>query len=261
MTTDSATKQLIQSWLQDKGFDVEEIPVSSTKTPDFLVRDTTHSYLLEVKDKFPDPQTLKERQETLEAGGVYEHQEHLSHDNASSYVISEAYKQLSTYKEKTADFKLVLLFARGLHPEAQRQRFEATLYGTANILDVSTEDSPVTPCYFFFYSDFFRFSDVLDGAVVTDHRRGNLCLNTQSQRYNDLKQSNLYRLFLPDGVIDPREEEAAGHAYIADWDSRRGDKVLTLQLLKQKYKNPNLLEVNPKLYSGEMRVPREHNDG
>jgi len=66
----------------------------------------------------------------------------------------------------------------------------------------------------------------------------------------------LYQAF-GEGVCDPVEEEAAGTAYIADWDRSRKDKNETLGLLQQKYKRPGLLDIEFKQYSGEMLVPSQ----
>ena len=110
------------------------------------------------------------------------------------------------------------------------------------------------PCYFFYFSDFYRYAATIDGAIVSDEQEGTLCLNSFSPHYDDLKQSKLYQVF-QDGIRDPVAEAAAGHAYIADWSGTRKDQKATLQRLKEKYNKPQLIDFQPKHYSGEMIVP------
>jgi hypothetical protein len=144
-----------------------------------------------------------------------------------------------------------------LHPDVDMQQLEATLYGTMAIIDRDTfTEEPYKPCYFFNFNSFFEFRDTLDGAIVSDEQQGKFCLNPHSARYQELKQSALYQAF-GEGVCDHVEEEAAGTAYIADWDRSRKDKNETLGLLQQRYKRPGLLDIEFKQYSGEMLVPSQ----
>ena len=253
----------VERWLQSVvGMRVEKIPESDAKTPDFFVSDSRHSYLLEVKDKFPNAQELIRRKETLERGEVYDGQERLSHNRNISNVISDAVKQLSNYNEKSADFKLVWLHARGLYPDVQMQQLEATLYGAVDITDRDTwteGGATVKPCYFFYFNDFYQFRDTVDGAVVADDHRAKFCLNPYSLRFMELKQSTFCQAFAG-GICDPLEQEAAGRAYIADWDGSRRDKKVTLRLLQEKYNRPNLLDFEFTHLSGEMLVQREDNE-
>ena len=98
--------------MQSVGLQVERIPESDTKTPDFYISDSRHSYLLEVKDSFPDLKELNRRKEILESGEVYNTQEQLRHNRNISNVISDVAKRLSAYKEKFANFRFVWLHAR-----------------------------------------------------------------------------------------------------------------------------------------------------
>src|SRR5215217_7548364 len=105
MSRELSTEMSAQLFLQRAGFQVQRIPESDTpKTPHFFVSDNSHSYLLEVKEKFSDTQKLATRKETLERGEVYQHQEQLSHNRNISNIIRDAVHQLSSYGEKAADF-------------------------------------------------------------------------------------------------------------------------------------------------------------
>ena len=61
------------------GLDVQPIPVGATKTPDFRVSDGTQTYLLEVKDKFQDSDSIRRREKALDSGGIWEEETELAY--------------------------------------------------------------------------------------------------------------------------------------------------------------------------------------
>ena len=257
------TEDLVYQILQGMSLTVERIPTAASKTPDFYVTDGKYSYLIEVKDRFPNAEEMKRRRKVLESGAVYDTQEKLSWNRNISKVICGAVEQLSSYTDKQADFRIVWLIARTLHPEVQIHQLEATLYGSVDITDRNEWDdgADVKPCYFFTYSSFFELSDKLDGAVVSDESRGKFCLNPFSAHYQDLKQSKLCTIFSADeAIVDPTEEEAAEEAYIADWKGSRKAKQVTLARLKENYNKPDLLDLEFTHLSGQIVVPRQKDD-
>ena len=79
-----STEDFVARGLRSLGLDVQPIPVGATKTPDFRVSDGTQTYLLEVKDKFPDSDSIRRREKALDLGGIWEEETELAYQNALS---------------------------------------------------------------------------------------------------------------------------------------------------------------------------------
>ena len=171
-----------------------------------------------------------------------------------SSVIEEAAKQLAAFDDEPVDFRILWLQARGRHAHVQFEQFKATLYGRMNIIDLD-RDNTMRPCFFFSFSDFFRFRDVIDAAVISSNEQSQLCFNPLSPRYESFKISRLSQL-LGDAVCDPPVGEAAGEAYIADFDGTRKDKDVVLELLQQKYGRPKLMYLEMGHMFSELLVPK-----
>jgi hypothetical protein len=255
-----STEQLVARGLRSLGLDVRQLEVGPTKTPDLLVSDGTCTYLVEVKDKFPNPDSTQRRTEVLDHGGVWEEEADLAYQNSISKVIREGSKQLSCFDKEIIDFRLLWLHARHRHEDEQLIQFEATLYGTVDLIDLDEIAGSVMgrPCFFFTFSEFFKLKDVLDGAFVSTDERSLLCLNNLSPRFERLRSSRLCQVF--QGVCDPVDRERGGTAYIADCDLSRKDATAVLEYVKAKYRRPRLIEFEPTHYSAEMIVPGKLDD-
>ncbi len=241
-------EKLALATLRSLGFDVRIVEVGSQKTPDLLVSDGTCAYLVEIKDKFPDPSAEQQRTQALSAGAIWTEEQGIGYENVISGVIRHGAGQLASFQKEHVDFRLIWLHARHRYESLQLLQFESTLYGTVNLLDLA--GAPVAlPCFFFTYSEFFRFQGVLDGAFVASDYQGALCVNNLSARFEKLKSSQLCRAF--PGFRDPIELERAGKAYIADCNMTRKDQTGVLEYVKAKYKRPRLIPFEPKRNSCE----------
>ncbi len=249
------TEDIVEKALRSLGFTVRRIEEGSTKKPDFLVRGDSR-YLVEVKDKLPDPDKLERRQEILLAGQAYGEHEPTGYRNAVSSVIREAAGQLAAYRDEPVDFRIVWLHALGQHVEVQRSQMQATLYGSAEIIDLDELGGTVVsrPCLYFDFSEFFSQRDVLDGAVIATDTEALFCFNALSPRYLGLRESALCRAFHP-GIYDPMEEERAGRAYTADFDMSRKDEAAVLKRLQDKYGRLHLLNSEPVRHSVQISAP------
>lgn len=185
-----------------------------------------------------------------------EEEESLGYSNAVSTVVRNASQQLARFDEAPVDFRLVWLHARNRYPDDQLERFKATLFGSVDLIDLQelSKSVPARPCFYFSFSEFFRFRDVLDGAFVSTDHHGLLCVNTLSPRHRMLAASRLATSFQP-GICDPVERETRGEGYIADCDISRKDKTRVLDYVKQKYKRPRLVPFEPKHCSATVLGP------
>lgn len=255
-----STEDFVLRGLRSLGLRVKPIEVGAGKTPDLLASDDSHTYLIEVKDKFPDAARERERLQALAQGGTWEEEEALGFRNAISSVVSDAASQLGEFEPGVGHFRLVWLHARGRHPEAQLEQFKGTLAGVVDLIDMAEvgESAEARPCYYFGFAEFFRHRGVLDGAFLSTDEKGVLLLNSLSGRYSLIRESALCRLF--PAVWDPIRREEEGSAYIADCDLDRSDSGAVLEYLRRKYNRPGLIDFRPNRYSVEAFVKRKSSD-
>ncbi|MEW8201963.1 MAG: hypothetical protein AB2697_23090 [Candidatus Thiodiazotropha endolucinida] len=241
--------------LKSMGFEVEQIETGEGKTPDFLVRDSNSSYLVELKTKYSDPSVLEEREEVLSKGEVFQEETPVARRNRISGVITSAVKQLDSYESESHDFQLIFLLASGHHPDVQMSIFENCLYGAKNAVDFDGEGG-VLPAYFADNSDFYNLRHSLDGTIISTEHQAKFCLNPYSPRYEALSNSELRHSF-EKGVCDPLEQEREGIAFIVDGDVDRTNENDVLEFLKQKYERNKLMFIHLKHYSGTVSVQHE----
>ena len=251
------TENFVTRGLTSLGFTVTAIDVGAGKTPDLLVSDETDSYLVEVKDKFPDPDVEERRLNALNQSGTWDEDEPLGFRNTISSVVADGCEQLAAFDGGHRSFRLLWLHARSRHPDAQLEQFVATLYGAVDLIDTGEIQGsvPARPCYYFDFAGFFRHRDVLDGAFVSTDERGLLCLNPLSLRCESFRASRLFKSF--PATCDPVEEETSGQAYIADCDISRREVASVLVFVRQKYGRAGLVDFKPVRYSAEAVVNRE----
>ena len=204
---------------------VQQVRTSAVEESDWLADFAGYRILVEEKDKFDDPEGAQERDEALRSGGVHGQSVPLKYDNRISGVIRKAAGQLASSAAKIAhDARIVWFTGVGFDAEAKHFQFMSTAYGSTRIIEL---DSPgLRECYFFRNSDFYRYRDIVDGAVASfltgEMLTMKLCLNPLSANYSSLKQSPFASKFVH-GKIDPLEEEKRGEAYVVDGSVDRND--------------------------------------
>lgn len=254
MSTPSIAEQVLEEW----GATVERLPTSSKNEADLLAVLDGCRLLIEEKTKEPNPASEAARQAAFRSGQVYARTIPLAHNNRLSGIVRKAASQLaSTGSELAHDLHVGWVTSVGPDAQAKHYQFIATLYGSTRILE--RDKRGIKPCYFFRNSDFFRFSDRLDGAVAAylfgDMVTMKLCLNPYAQGWQALRDSP-YAKHFPNGLIDPLAEEDAGEAYVADTDADRKDHRAVLSYLQAKYGTGPLMNMDMNMASVEVVVPR-----
>jgi hypothetical protein len=122
------------------------------------------------------------------------------------------------------------------------EQFVATLYGSTNIIEMGS--SHFRRCYFFGNSDFYRYADIIDGAVVAHVKDQSLsvklCVNPLSSRTSQLRASAFARRF-GTAVEDPEAREREGEAFILTGDVDRNNENALLTELQKKYSTKPLM--------------------
>jgi len=250
MMTKNRTEKIVRRWLVSLGLKVQQIEEDATKTPDLLVSDGTCKYLIEIKDKLPDPEIMRQRERVLHSGEIWNEEAPLDYNKRVSEVIRKGVTQLSSFDRELVDFRLLWLHARHRYEDMQLQQFQATQYGTIDLLDLA--ESSTRPCFFFTFSEFYRLRIERDGAFVAADDKNLLCLNIHSPRFEKLKNSQLCKLLR--GICDPIALEQTGDAYIAGCEVSRNDRAAVLEYVRNKYKRPQLIDVQPMHLSGEIDI-------
>lgn len=259
MTEPSITQQVLKAW----GATAKPLPTSTKGESDWLAVLDGCRLLIEEKTKFDNPASQAARQATFQSGGVHGTSTPLVRNNVLSGIVRKAASQLvSTGSELSHDLRVVWLTAVGRGAEAKYHQFIATLYGSTNVFELNQQG--LKPCYFFQNSDFFRYSNQLDGAIAA-FLSGNtvtmkLCLNPYSENWQALRDSPFAKRFTT-GLVDPYAEEAASEAFVADTDVDRNDQATVLTYLQHKYKTGPLMNMDMNMASAEILVQRNERSG
>ena len=226
----------VQSLLEDMGFSVDKLPESEVMTPDFYASKGADHYLIEVKSISPSGELIEKRDRQLESGKVYEESHTLKRQSSITKIVSGAKNQLAAGTPDPNCCRLLCFVGLGHNATAKLDQTEATLFGTWTVTDWTTEDGPSMQCYYFGFSDFYRYCEYIDGALLLDpaRDRGRLAVNHHSPRYDIMKDSAMVVAF-GDGVLDPLRMEANGTAWVVDSDVDRRDEVAVLEYVKKKY--------------------------
>lgn len=243
---------VLESW----GFDVEKIEENEEhESPDFVVSDARSVYLIELKTRDDDERLTQARGQALKLGKVFSEHMPLIHRNRLSGIIRKAQSQLSATTDVEVDYRLIWLAAVGRKQEAKIEQFQATLYGSTNIFELGSSEQLKT-CYYFRNSDFFRYRDTLDAAILSWDNSARLCLNTYSPRYQQLKESILCQHF-GRAVCDPIVEENSGVSYLVDSDVDRKNTQDVLGYLCTKYKCERIMNMDMGHHSATISVPHD----
>ncbi len=238
----------VKTWFSNRGYEIHKIPVSNEESPDFFIADDSSAYILELKTKLPSDEDISERAQVLSIGEIHNVDEKISFQKGLSKIISKAKNQLKNYKKGEDFLRLIWLLSTDYLAEPRLDQFEATLYGSAYLYSIERQGN----CYFFYNSDFFKYREILDAAIVSTTSKGKLLLNPLSPRYEKIKNSSLIKHFQEGSVTDPILFEKAGQAFLVDSNVNRSEESAILQYLKGKYQINKIVVMNMHYMSGTM---------
>ena len=242
------SQSIARAVLEHFKFLVEDIPTAAhegLQEADFKATFAGVTLLMEEKIKEEAPSAVARRQATHAQGAVHVETLPFWRDTTVSGVVRKASQQLRSSSRHPHDFRFIWFTATGATAIGKYEQFRATMYGHTNILEFGSNDC--RPCYFFRHSDFFKRSDVIDGAIAA-YTSGSsvvakVCLNPHSQRYAALRRSPVLYPFGTE-IEDPLELEAHGKALVLDTDLDRRDKGPLLEYLQRKYSTGPLMTID-----------------
>ena len=230
---DAQIKESIRNLLKKKGLQVEDIPETRVKTPDFYIdQGKPDGSLLEVKTKQDDPVELASISAELDSMGLASRTKPIEYWNRLDGIISSSIKQL---QEKDPTHKIphfVWIHCEGLEAELYSMQLKATLYGSQKLFTENDGVGMIT-CYYFGNSSFFKHRNYLDGVVISREGEAQLNLNELSPHFALARNSSLAKALEP-AVFYPTKDKADGDL-INDFTGKRNDKQKNLIYLQTKY--------------------------
>jgi hypothetical protein len=253
MSEFSIAEQVLAQW----GSSAEKLPTSKKEESDWLAVLGGFRLLIEEKTKFDNPEHTTARSEAFVTNQLYSTVASLSRNNTISGIVKKAAGQLTSSAINVAhDARIIWITSFGFDAEAKSYQTLSTLYGSTKAFTL--EDSALRECYFFHQSDFYRFRDQIDGALVAfnygDLVTMKLCLNPYAPRWQALRDSP-FASKLPNGLIDPITEEAIGYSYVADTNIDRNNQEAVLNYLRAKYSKPTMLTMEMNMASALITAP------
>jgi hypothetical protein len=220
------SKRLATAELLRLGFEVDEIPCGTCgtgKRADLHVKDGTHAYHIEAKDKFESQDIPAASQD-----GFCRREDPITHNNRISGILTYAKEQLSQTPKADATFQLIWLHAES---ELQWRLAFATFYGHRHLRAVSPRGAKPAECFYFTYNAAYSMPDV-EALILTEGDSLHLCMNEFSHRRDEFRSSRLYEVFSV-GEIDPVAMETAGKIIACRADISRKNPQDVLRVLKE----------------------------
>lgn len=252
----------VRDFFEIHGFHVERIcAAENEKRADYLVKDNSSSYLVEVKGRVEDERHM----EKLMRDGIASKEEVVGRTNPVSKQIREAAEQLQSDFTSHDGFQIIALVAEGHDPPMQATQFESTIYGKVELItEMKDGEARTTPCFYFTYNEFYNLRH-MDAALILFQTGAKgyskLCVNNFSPRSREFQLTRLYKSHNEhEAICDPRQLEKINHAFIADCNLDRHDEAQILEYVKQKYKLDFALTFHPKKYTVSKIVDDQNND-
>jgi hypothetical protein len=231
----------VEELLRHLGFNVSSVAEGDDKSPDLVVWRGEERYVVEVKTKEDDAQRGQLLAEATDKGELFEEHMPMGRRNRISGIIGSGVRQLAALATDDP-LRLLWFMSFGRRAHVYQSQVRGTLLGTTRVLDLQ-DTSWQRECYFFYHSDFYRWRDLLDGAVIAGATSGQLCINPFSPRADRLRRSALAVAFGP-GVLDPAALDAADEICTVDGSVDRTDQGAVLKHLQAKYSRPMLMNID-----------------
>lgn len=232
MNTEETIRQVLEEYLE---LNVEKIPESDTKTPDFLVTDGEYEYLIEVKEKEDNPDIKVARESAFSADELFKISESLAAKSVHQNVVRDGQKQIKAYATNNATLRILWVHCTGLIYDATFEQLISGLYGSETVVDVSSKESSCQTCYYFGFSQFYKYKDSIDAVVVSGvDGTTSVCINNYSPRYAQVIDSMLVKS-MKKGIRDPAAEDRDGTALFVDANIDRKKPGEVLSFLQNKY--------------------------
>ncbi|GBF41539.1 hypothetical protein LPTSP2_08160 [Leptospira ellinghausenii] len=236
MHNDQNIKNLVKTFFHTREFKVEEIPESSEKTPDLIIRKNEEKTILEIKTKIDDKEYIENVKSAIENSRVFIESNQINRKNKYTNIIYNGVEQIKEL-DQSDSFNVLWLECAGREPEYQAALFKCSLLGIRTAVKIPSNES--RECYFCDHSAFFKYREFLDGTILHWNNKALLYLNPFSNKYNAFNKSEFRRSF-SHGTIDPIDLESKSIIYLADCDINRNNQSEVGMYLAKKYESERM---------------------
>lgn len=268
---DEYSKGLARHFLEVVGYSVEDIPsVSNGKSADLFATcpdDTKPAIIVEAKEKEPDRELIRLRNEKLRAGELHEHHAVMTEQSVLNRIMHNAVSQLrSTQDRYPKALKFIFVTCTGFNAETRFEQFRHRVAGIATVVDFSA-DGPMRECAFFKDSDFFKYRKILDGVILAklfgdaESFDASFYVNCYSPQYPTMRDCRSLQEALGEGFVDIAERANRGEYWsLHDLDGDRSNESEILKSVKDKYGlSEKVMTMEMKQSGVEVLVPKNSN--
>ena len=250
---------IVKKILEQIGCTVEKIPesrVKGEKRPDFYAILGGDNYIIEQKTKDISEEALEKMRAKMDEKGVISEAIPMERQTRYSRRIKDSVEQLQACKKE--GFKISWFHNVGIEASNHKDNFKYALYGI-QILSDFTPSGTARECFFFNQSDFYRYRDVIDAAIVAvdngETAELEMYLNPLSKNYKTIKDSALCKIFIDKGVmVDPLMLDEQGDIFYADEKAgNNSDEII--ENMKKKYGCKQLVSIPMQIITARMIVP------
>lgn len=268
--SDEYSKGLARHFLEVAGYAVEDIPtVNDGSSADLFAtcpNDSKPAMIVEAKEKEPDKELIRLRDEKLRAGGLHELHAVMAEQSVLNRIMSDAIGQLRSTQNRYPDaLKFVFVVCTGFNAETRFEQFKHRVAGIATVVDFSSE-GPMQECAFFRDSDFFKYRKILDGVILAkvfgdaESFDTSFYVNCYSSQYPTMRDCKSLHEALGEGFVDIAERADRGEYWsLHDLDGDRSNEAEMLKAVREKYGlSEKVMTMEMKQSGVEVLVPKNN---
>lgn len=250
-------KEIRAFFEHDLELTVARIPVSAVRTADFLVDGDVTGYVLEVKARSDDHESIA----ALRAGEVVTGAESLGWARWSSDAVRSARQQFAS--SNPAHDRLwipCLVVKRSFAIEAVFDQIIGSLYGVRQVAYSDSDEGTSASgraCLHVVPGAFERWPEI-DAAIVAAGGAITLCANEYSDRLAELRSSCVWNFFAKSGgpITASGLELNKGFWSVSDRSIDRSDHSAVERYLAEKYKTSRVFILDVKTHYASAVLPQ-----
>jgi hypothetical protein len=225
------SKQIAIQFFKSLGYRAEAIPESSESRADVVAHDGEYEYIIEVKDRIDDPETIANQLTTISDG---ENQlsvriSPLDRSNRLDGILKFSGNQLKETPSKDTAFRLIWLHCNGIDDELQEVRTRNTFYGIVPV--VPKESGNGCMCLYFDFNTAYLLPYV-NGLFIATNRGLRLYINEFAPTVDRFRISRLINQ-MSGAVFDPAEIVATKEHIAFKGNMSRKDESAVLDGLEK----------------------------
>jgi len=217
-------KIIARQFFEEVGFRVDDIPETDAKRADLDVNDAEQQYIVEVKEKVDTGSQLAVLAQSYLDSEVEITREPHARSNRIDGILKAGRRQLAATPAGEDALRLMFLMFNGTNADMFVRRSLYTFYGVQDVHPVSSKGNGINCVYF--HNSYSFSSPNVDGLLLLENRKLQLCLNEFSSKCDVLRRSQLARK-MGGAVYDPAKfDDDRGKIVLRSAVSRTDEKAV-----------------------------------